>query len=384
MNQNHLSRDRDGILVRMQDANGMRIYNRRTPLQSRRTLANINLINPLSDTRWDDLVARHPKSSAFHERGWLQALARTYGYEPLVVTTAPPGVRLENGVVLCRISSWLTGSRLVSLPFADHCEPLLNDPGDLEKFTEWMQEERCRRSQDYLEIRPESELHEVPYGLRFFRSYCFHQLSLGPSLSLIFQQMHKNSFQRKIQRAERERLSYETGTSDRIVDEFYRLLLMTRRRHRLIPQPRRWFRNLVGSMGSKLQIRLARKNGTGIAATLTLQHGTSVVYKYGCSDGEFHSLGGMPFLFWRMIEESKTAGIEKIDLGRSELDNAGLITFKNRIGASQSLLTYYRCTNPNETEAKLSLESLRARRILSILPDTVLSTAGSLLYKHLG
>jgi hypothetical protein len=137
-------------------------------------------------------------------------------------------------------------------------------------------------------------------------------------------------------------------------------------------------------MGNKLQIRLARKNGTAIAAMVTLRHGTSVVYKYGCSDGEFHSLGGMPFLFWRMIEESKAAGAEKIDLGRSELDNIGLITFKNRIGASQRLLTYYRCTNSNKAETGFSWESRRVRRILSILPDTVLSTAGSLLYKHLG
>jgi CelD/BcsL family acetyltransferase involved in cellulose biosynthesis len=347
-------------------------------------MANINVLNPLSDFRWDDLVARHPKSSAFHARGWLQALTRTYGYEPIVITTAPPGVRLENGVVLCRISSWLTGSRLVSLPFADHCEPLLDDPGDFQVFMNWMQEECCGQRRRYLELRPVSELQEVRHGLRPVRSYWFHELSLGPSLGLIFQQMHNNSFRRKIRRAEKERLSYEVGSSEQLVDEFYRLLLVTRRRHRLIPQPRSWFKNLVRCMGCKLQIRLARKNGTAIAAMLTLQHRASVIYKYGCSDGMFHSLGGMPFLFWRMIEESKTSGAEKIDFGRSELDNVGLITFKNRIGASRKLLTYYRYTNPQRAEANFFWESHGVRGILSSFPDAVLSTAGSFLYKHLG
>ena len=273
---------------------------------------------------------------------------------------------------------------MVSLPFADHCEPLLDDPDDFREFLNWMREECRAQGQRYLELRPISEFEDVRNGLRPVRSYWLHELSLGPSLGLIFQRMHKNSFQRKIRRAERECVSYEAGSSEPLIDEFYRLLLMTRRRHRLIPQPRRWFRNLVDSMGSRIQIRLARKNRTAIAAVLTLQHGTTVVYKYGCSNGAFQSLGGMPFLFWQMIEESKASGAERIDFGRSELDNAGLITFKNRVGASRKLLTYYRYENPQKAEANFSWESHGMRGILSSLPDTVLKTAGSFLYKHLG
>jgi CelD/BcsL family acetyltransferase involved in cellulose biosynthesis len=354
------------------------------PVDTPAKTANIHVVDPLSDRRWEDLVARHPNASAFHERGWLQALARTYGYEPLVLTTALPGERLTNGVVLCRISSWLTGTRLVSLPFADHCEPLLDDLGDFQKFMNWLRAECCGQRRRYVELRPLLEIHEAPHGFRPSRSFWFHELDLSPSLGLIFRQMHKNSFQRKVRRAERERLSYESGSSEQLVDEFYRLLLMTRRRHRLIPQPLSWFRNLGQCMGRKIQIRLARKNGSPIAAMLTLQHRSSVVYKYGCSDEKFHHLGGMPFLFWRLIEESKACGAEKIDFGRSELDNAGLITFKDRLGTRRKLLTYYRYTNQQRAEAKISWESRAFRGIFSSLPDVVLSTVGSLLYKHLG
>ena len=88
----------------------------------------MNIIDPLTDTRWNDLVAQHPHASSFHERGWLEALQRTYGYKPFVLTLNSPAESLTNGIVVCRISSWLTGTRLVSLPFADHCEPLVSDP----------------------------------------------------------------------------------------------------------------------------------------------------------------------------------------------------------------------------------------------------------------
>ena len=46
----------------------------------------------------------------------------------VVYTTSPPSLPLSNGIVLCEINSWLTGRRMVSVPFSDHCEPLLDGP----------------------------------------------------------------------------------------------------------------------------------------------------------------------------------------------------------------------------------------------------------------
>jgi len=59
----------------------------------------------LSDSRWDDLVARYPRASVLHERGWLEALRRTYGYEPFVLTNTPPGKTLSDGMVVCRVAA---------------------------------------------------------------------------------------------------------------------------------------------------------------------------------------------------------------------------------------------------------------------------------------
>jgi CelD/BcsL family acetyltransferase involved in cellulose biosynthesis len=344
----------------------------------------IHIVDPLSDSRWDELVARHHSASVFHERGWLEALARTYGYEPFVLTTAPPGEKLNDGLVLCRVSSWVTGTRLVSLPFADHCDPLLNGPREYEAFTAWLRNERDSKDQRYAELRPLQEVNGTGAGLRPFRTYWYHELDLGVSIEELFRRLHRNSFQRKIQRAEKEGLTYEAGRSQDLVDEFYRLLRMTRRRHQLLPQPRIWFRNLVECMGDKIEIKLARKDGTPIAAIVTLRHGSCLVYKYGCSDARFHNLGGMPFLLWRLIEESKAAGAQKIDFGRSDLDQDGLIVFKDRLGTKKTLLTYYRFTNGTEKREAAPWESQGLREIICRLPESFLSQASRVVYKHLG
>jgi CelD/BcsL family acetyltransferase involved in cellulose biosynthesis len=345
---------------------------------------NIQILDPLADSRWDDLVAHHPSASVFHERGWLEALARTYGYEPFVLTTTAGGRPLNDAIVLCRISSWMTGRRLVSLPFADHCEPLLNDYAEYRTFITWLKNECDCKHQRYVELRPQQEIRIAEFGLRPFQSYWSHELDLERSLEQLFQQLHENSFQRKIQRAEKERLTYEVGRSQELVDGFYRLMMITRKRHHLLPQPRIWFQNLIDCMGDQVEIRLARKNGAPIAAIFTLRHGLSVVYKYGCSDARLHNLGCMPFLLWRLIEESKAAGIHKIDFGRSDLDHDGLIRFKDRLGARKKLLTYYRHTNETQKKEAAPWESQEFREIVCRLPKVFLSQASRVLYKHLG
>ncbi len=344
---------------------------------------NLQVINPLVDSRWDDLVNRHRQASAFHQTGWLYALCDTYGYEPCVLTSARSGEPLNDGIVFCKVSSWITGTRLVSLPFADHCQPLLERDTAFPEYANWLLSECDGQGWKYVEIRPLSWNGEsgcLPPG----RSYCFHSLDLSPTLEQIFNRFHKDSIQRKIRRAERERLSCEVGSSPRLLADFYYLLLKTRRRHQMLPQPRAWFRNLVGCMDDSIQIWLTRKNGVPIAAILTLRHRSSIVYKYGCSDERFHNLGAMPLLFWRLIEKSKASDMTEIDFGRSDLDNDGLITFKDRFGTIRKPLTYVQYPQAENKFGMSRWEMPAIRRAFSVLPDFALPMASGLLYKHIG
>ena len=345
---------------------------------------SLHTANPLQDERWAELVQRHPRSSVFHTRGWLEALHRAYGYEPISLTTTPPYTPLENGVVFCKVSSWMTGTRLVSLPFADHCEPLLDNESELQEFLDWVQDESKRSGWKYVELRPLSTSGHNCNVLRAGSRYLYHELDITPPLEHIFGNFHKDSIQRRIQRAVKAGLSCVTGRSARLLNEFYSLLLMTRRRHRLLPQPRAWFKNLLECMGEACEIRVARNNGAPVAALLTLRHKSVVTYKYGCSDERFHYLGAMPFLFWRLIEDSKAKGAEKIDFGRSDLDQQSLTEFKDKFGTTSRYLTYYRYSNREHTSNNRLLEFKAIRRLFSVLPDSMSSTAGNILYRHMG
>ena len=344
-------------------------------------------LNPLTDARWADLVGRHPDASVFHAPAWLKALSRTYGYEPAVLTTAVPGKPLENGVVFCRVKSALTGSRLVSLPFSDHCHPLASGQGELLELLQGLRGMAKSNGWKYMELRPAGELSaavSAPAELAESSSFWLHILDLRPNEDALFRGFHKSCVQRKVQKSEKEGLTCEEGRSEGLLKMFYGLLLLTRRRHQLPPQPLVWFRNLRDCFGEALTIRIAMKDGQPVAGMLTLLHNKTLTYKYGCSDANFHNLGGMPFLFWHAIRDAKKKGAEQLDFGRSETDNPGLIAFKDHWGGRRFMLKYYRYPARPSEQGRPAWQVEAGRAAFSMLPDFCLVAAGRLLYKHFG
>lgn len=341
-------------------------------------------INPLSDPRWDGFVASHARASVFHTRGWIEALRRTYAYTSVAYTTSPPGEQLKNAILFCRVESWLTGRRLVSLPFSDHCEPLVDRFEDLKLFEMAFDRQVCDERMRYVEIRPRSSFSGLGEFFHSHESFCFHELDLSPGVDQLFRNFHKDSTQRRIRKAEREGLYVEQGRSDSLRDQFYDLLLLTRRRHGLPPQPKAWFANLIECLGEHLTIRVASKDGHPAAAILTLGFGKTMTYKYGCSDPQYNNLGATQLLFWRTIQESCGSGMEHFDLGRSDSDNPGLVTFKDRWGAERLTLTYLRHPLQRESGRGRGWGSQMVRFFCAHAPDSVLSGAGTLFYRHVG
>jgi hypothetical protein len=340
-------------------------------------------IDPLRDARWAEFISCHNSASIFHSKPWLEAVQRTYGYTPVVYTTSPPSSPLSNGIVLCQINSWLTGRRMVSVPFSDHCEPLLDSPSAAAAIAAELKNAVDAGKWKYVELRPMSELPACDGAVKSPDCY-LHILDLRLEEDELLRRTHKTSVQQPIRRAQREGLQYESGNSERLLKAFYRLMVQTRRRHQLPPQPIQWFRNVAASMGDRLQIRVAFKDGNEIASILTLQHKDVVVYKYGCSDTVFQNLGGTAFLLWKTIVDAKAAGRTRMDFGRSDADNPGLIAFKDRWGAKSSKLTYLRWSRKHAPDVTRQRLSGFVKQLFAMMPDAALQATGRFLYRHVG
>jgi hypothetical protein len=343
--------------------------------------------DPTHDPRWSDLVDRHPRASVFHTVPWLEALRQTYDYEPVAFTTSPPDSELKNGLVFCHIRSWLTGSRLVSLPFSDHCDPLCDSPEDLNALIRGLQTALQDRKWGYLELRPAngnfSQTGDAT-GLLPIAKHFLHTLSLRPALNELFEALDKDSVQRRIQRAERAGLVEKCGNSKDLLKDFYALFVVTRRRHSLPPIPYAWFRNLIQSQREALEIRLAYKDKVPTAAILTLRFKDILYYKYGCSDARFNKYGAIPWLLWKAVTDGKSHGATEFDMGRTEQEHTGLLAFKNHWTKSRKQLVYWRFPRVTAIDSTENWKLRLAKPVFSCMPKSLLTITGRLVYRHIG
>ena len=341
----------------------------------------VSVIDPLTDPRWRTLVERHPAAGIFHTPEWLSALHRTYRYQTLAYVGLGFHDEIICGIPFCKVRSLITGRRLVSLPFSDHCQPLVSNADELNELLSAVQNDVRRQRLNYVEIRPVSD--DPPIGeLQETSQAALHRLDLSCGERALLNGFHKSCILRKL-RSE-DGLSYAEDRSDRFLAAFYRLLVLTRRRHQIPPQPFAWFKHLRDCMGEGLSVHIALKDQIPVASIVTLSFKRVLTYKYSCSDSAYNADGGTIRLMWRIIRNSAARGAVELDLGRSDLDNPGLITFKNRWGSVQTRLLYFRYPFACKTVISQSPIALAAKRLLTRMPDRLFTAVGGLLYRHVG
>jgi CelD/BcsL family acetyltransferase involved in cellulose biosynthesis len=335
------------------------------------------VLDPLTDARWRDLVSRHPRASAFHTPEWLEALRDTYGFVPLVY--ARDGADLSDAVLFCGVASWLTGRRLVSLPFSDHCDPLVDSADGLRELLGDVSRDARRAGWRYVQIRPRGAP-VIADGFERDEANYLYTIDLARDSDAIFGAIKKNN-RYDIRRAERTALRPVVGRDPKFVRAYFRLHALTRSTQGVPPQPYAWFENLARCLGDMLDIHLLLDGDMPIAGLVTIQFRDQLMLKYSASDPVRDRLGMGKSLVWRSIRLAKERGATTLDWGRCDPGNTGLAEFKERFGAVRSDLLYSRSPGVRPRRQR-SWVGTAARSVVPRLPVRVLTAAGRLAYRH--
>ena len=96
------------------------------------------MINELAihDPDWLCFISNHPDATIFHHPAWADLLSDCYGYTPFAAAMQDESGEIVNGLPLMEVNSWLTGRRIVSMPFSDFCQPLVSDGKKVDEFAE--------------------------------------------------------------------------------------------------------------------------------------------------------------------------------------------------------------------------------------------------------
>jgi Acetyltransferase (GNAT) domain len=336
--------------------------------------------NPIECEQWDRLLLSTRGHTVFHSAGWVTALARTYRYKPLYFTR-PAADGLGMAIPMMEINSFITGHKGVSLPFTDYCPMIGNNDFSEEEAFHYICDYANRAGWKSVEFRNGNG---APQHLPVSVQYLSHALDLDRSEQEISSH-YKSSIHRNLKKAVREGVKIEFSTSEKGVNEFYRLNCLTRKKHGLPPQPKSFFINLHRHLIDRGMgiIALAVYQDACIAGALYLHLGEKAVYKYGASNSKYQHLRANDLVMAEAIKWYASRGFKSLSLGRTAYENSGLRQFKNGWGAAESTISYckYDILKKALITEKAKTEGFHTK-IFSKMPLPLLRLTGTLLYRH--
>ena len=334
-----------------------------------------------ADPRWLDLAASSPLANVFHHPAWSLLVAEWYGYRPFVVAVPNGGNSIRAGLPMIETNSPITGRRWVSLPFTDHCAPLCRDAESLQILTS----ELARLSEDRhtpdIEVR--WPLQPQP-GVWTYSSHVLHTLRLDSDIAKIARGFQRTP--KRIERvAEQNDVRVVWGESYEHLEAYYRLHLLTRRRLGVPIQPRRFFDLLWQKLISQGMgfVLLAVRNGEYVAGTLFLHWQESLIYKYSALDERAKEFRPNDPVLLAALRWGCDHGLRTFDMGRTDVDDAGLRQFKRRWGTEEIPLAYSRFSDtPVDVGSSRVMGLMRA--VIRRSPLWVCRVTGELLYGYFG
>lgn len=347
-------------------------------------LDQISLQNESEVILWDTFVKKHAAGTPFHLTCWLRTLHESYGFKPLLYVYKNGDGDISSIFPCFLIRSLFSGSRIVSLPFSDYGGPLFNEDFGEKYIVREITKDYERSGKD-IEIR--SYLNEN-CGYSSHNYYKRHVLNLQSDLSDIKKGINKKTILYSIRKAQKAGVEIKEENSQYGIEEFYRLNLLTRKKHGVPSQPRKFFDKLFEHIILKGNgfILLAIYESKVIAASIFLKVGKQIHYKYNTSDPQYlRKANPNHLLTWHAIEKGVTEGFHFLDFGRTSPDNKGLIRYKEMWGMKSIDLhyNYY----PQIRSAMASKESSFHYRMLTniwrSLPDWIAEKTGSIIYKHI-
>jgi len=344
-------------------------------------IEKVTVVNPLEIPDWNNVLLECGQGTIFHSANWARLLSDSYGYQPEYLTVSENGI-LKGCLPVMEVNSFLTGRRGVSLSFSDYCGSIVTGTGEFQPLFERTLELGRKNGWRYVEFRGEKFLNnELPAKV-----YAHHLLELSREERVMHSRL-RESTARNIRKAVKEGVTVGTCGTLQGVRDFYNLHCLTRKRQGVPPQSNRFFEKLhehVISQGFGFTA-LARQGQDIVAGLICLHFGNNAIYKYGASNVEFQHLRANNLLLWETIKRCAQEGFCCLSLGRTDLDNEGLLAFKNGWGGSRTDLSYYRydfTTDSFVCDREQDMEVYRI--ILKKLPVNILRMLGKLVYRHMG
>ena len=320
--------------------------------------------------------------SVYHHPAWIKAIARTFNHNAYYLFLENTDGSLKGLFPFITIDSFITGKRIVSLPFSTYCDPLL--PEELiQESVVYIQ--TAFKDFKKIEIRSKIDLKSEPSNFSKNSNYVTHIIQLKDNVEDTLKSMHRTAVRPFIRRAENNNLDIRYGNSENDLRVFYKYEVSLRKRLSYPPLPYKLYLKVWQELKKHDMILLPiiENMGNTIAAGFVLRFKNTYYLEYAAADKNYSDLYPIHKLYWEIIKLAQTNGAKYVDFGRSSKSNESLIAFKDRWNSIRYDLSYYYSPSQSHHLTKSSgLENL-LKLINSKMPKKLLEIEGRIIYPHL-
>ena len=352
---------------------------------------DVSILDPSTDERWDPFVNKHSFGWICHTRAWKEVLESCFNHmrAKYLFIKDKKTDEIKAALPLYHVKSRITGNRLVSLPYATLCDPLVSSENEFKVLFDAAVTLKRNLGCKNLEIRAFKTgtiIRECRISTQ--ENYKTHYIRLGRAPQNLLKSFHYTSVRQRIRQAEKSKLEVYNATDERDLKTFYRLYLKMRKRLLLPPQPYAFIQALWEKLYPLgfLSLLLAKKEDQTIGGILVFKFKDRVSVEYSVLNEEFFRLRPNHLLFWTAIKIANQEGYSFFDFGRTAIKHQGLMDFKGRWGTKT--LDLIQVFYPVSVTCQVGEYGRNERKLVSSLckwaPKSVFRVLGKLCYRHMG
>jgi CelD/BcsL family acetyltransferase involved in cellulose biosynthesis len=294
----------------------------------------------------------------------MAVLRDTYGFD-LKARLLLDGGQVVAGLAYVCIDD-VFGPRRVSLPFSDFCDPLLDTPSQWEALTHDLLDEPIPFSFKSLfddVARRDPRLAERG-------RVKWHRADVTRDPDVMWGELHASA-RRAVRKAEKAGVAVRAASDVGDMRKFFELHLRTRKlKYSLLAQPWPFFEAIWNAfMEQGLgHLLLAEVDDQVIGGVVYLRWKDTLYYKFNASGAGALDLRPNDLIMWEGLGLAHEAGAAWVDFGVSDLDQEGLIRYKQKYATQEGeVLVLKRILDSDPPQAA-------ARSVLGEVPHLLTET----------
>jgi hypothetical protein len=358
----------------------------------------VDWLRAAHESEWDAFASQHPSGQIYHLSSWKRVLESAFPQirgRFLVARDGETG-HIQGGMPVYTVKSWLLGNRIVSVPFATMCDPLISSAEEFGLFLPELQGLQQKTKSRRVEIRTRKAADFLLEGSALPGTVGFKHLYLSldqeQDHDALFHTFSRTCVRKNITKALRAGVVIEERRDQASLNICYDLMVETRRRLSLPPLPYAFFKAMLEHLSSEqLNLFLALHRGKPVGCFILVRMGDFWTAEYSGISADAPS-GVDQMLYWETIKKAKDHGGKIYSFGRTAVANEGLLTYKRRWApAEEDLVDFTFDARGDSTEkvekivhSDASLAYRTARTVLRSVPRPVFQLVGDFWYRHLG